>query len=165
MDNFQLTASNVISAGTTEIGSNQLREMARKTIYVVVAEVVKMASLELPDIGRCIHSPSGETLLRPAHDRILVIGSQTELDGIDQSDYWCRIEFIGPETRKVLERNWKPNLEPAYFPVGAVAQSRFGQIPMILFHRDVNEFEMMIPRSYGRSLYAEVIKSLRWVAQ
>jgi len=174
----RLTPSPAIAAAPVEIGGTRLVPREPKGVQTLVLRPGDPAALAagidaalgpLPMIGRSGSTRSGAVLLRPSRERGLLIGDcpmptpTPSFHAIDQTGFWAMIALEGDGARAMLERHWRPDLDDAAFPPGAVAQSGLSGVPVTLFHETAEDYLILVPRSCAAWLFEDLATTLRWV--
>jgi sarcosine oxidase subunit gamma len=77
----------------------------------------------------------------------------------DQSDGRAILRISGPAARNVLAKLVPIDLHPAAFPPNATALTLAGHIPVQIWHKAPDGFELACFRSYAQALYEVLIQA------
>ncbi len=72
---------------------------------------------------------------------------------VDVRDGWFRLRLEGPGAADILQSGVDLDLHPAAWPPGRGAPTAYREIPIILYARAADCFEVCTPRSYARCLW------------
>ena len=116
------------------------------------------------------HGKDGNRLIWMSHDTAFLIGPppdktlQKHAALVDQSDGWILLRLTGADSENVLARLTPVDLRAAVFKRGHTARSLIKHVNVSITRMGANGFDLLVMRSFARSLADDVIEAMKTVA-
>ena len=119
----------------------------------------------LPPPGRLATVPGGRVLWAGLGQWFFEGAAKAPASGaavVDQTDGWASLALTGEDAAAVLARLVPLDLDPAVFPPGTVARTLLRHVMLLLIGTG-DGFELMVPRSYARTVVRELSEAMHSV--
>lgn len=155
-----------ISGFETDPSPNHVTVSRRPVIFFVLAhagheDAVAKALETADDIVPRSCSPSEWLVVSQTAGAETVAGLLAEIIGassVDQSDGRVLMTISGPSVRKILAKCVAADLHPDVFPLGRSANMMFCHVAANVARSAPDTFEIILPRSFARSAFEELIE-------
>jgi sarcosine oxidase, subunit gamma len=103
----------------------------------------------------------GEWLAISDHESSLALRERQGIEMIDLSDAFVAVRVEGQGAGDLLASGCGLDFDPARFPRGTCARTRFAQIPVVMTCLDHTCYELLVARSYGSWLTSWLVDARR----